>query len=66
MINRDIRDKRNKLLNQSKLLKVKMQDSQNFYQFIKTQKIQEKVYKQWKFYDGIIKAFDNLRGVTNV
>jgi len=66
MINRNIRDKRNKLLNQSKLLKVKMQDSQNFYQFIKTQKIQDKVYKQWKFYDGIIKALDNMRGVTNV
>lgn len=64
MITRDIRDARNRLLKQSKLLKIKLQSSKSFYQFIKVQKEQDEIYKKWRFYDGIIKAFDG--GVNNV
>ena len=66
MITREIRNKRNELLMESKLLKIKLQDSPTFYQFLKIQKEQNEIYKRWKFYDGVIKAFDKLRGVLDV
>lgn len=58
----EIRNKRNRLLNESKLLRTKMQNAKNVYHFLEIRELQTKVYNKWKFYDNIIKAFDVVGG----
>lgn len=58
----EIRNKRNKLLKESKLLRLKMQNAKSVCQFLEIRDLQTNVYNKWKFYDGLIKAFDIVGG----
>lgn len=57
---REVRDKRHKLQNQWGLLRGLALDSDK-NDGAKLRKEEDKVYKKWQFYDGIIKAME----VTN-
>ena len=69
MINREVRTKRRNLQSEWAYLREHangFDTKAKWDEVIKIRKKEDCVYKQWQFYDGIIKAFDNMRGVTNV
>jgi hypothetical protein len=57
MIKREIRDKRNKLREES----IRLRENAPLVKFNKTQsmrKEQNEIYKKWEFYDKLIKAYE--------
>ena len=59
---RDILLKRNELRNKSESLRfIKFDDSLKYEQTKKIAEQQDKIYKQWKFYDKFIKAREEVK-----
>jgi hypothetical protein len=61
-VSREIRKRRNYLLLKSKDLRKRANNCKHIKKSIELRALQTDTYNLWKFYDGIIKAFDNIKG----
>lgn len=61
MIDKSIRNKREKLRKKSTALQELYLDSNNFSSFNELIKNQNETYKQWQFYDNFIKAMEKVK-----
>ena len=69
MISKDIREKRRNLQLEWGFLRMYangFDKSSKWDEVIKAREREDMIYNKWKFYDGLIKAFDDIRGVNNV
>ena len=65
MITKSARDKRNNLRKQCFNLRDSARVTKNWEKIIELRSLEETLYKLYKFYDGIIKAFDKLGVAIN-
>lgn len=57
---KEIREERNRLCKQSKLLREKAFDAKSFDVSMKIRENQNQVYNKWKFYDNMIKTMEQI------
>ena len=58
MLSREIRNKRNQLYDMSHNLQILALYEKNYEKGRKLKEEQNKVYKRWKFFDGLIKQME--------
>lgn len=64
MITRSARDKRNELRKKCINLRNSARVDKSWDKIIELRSLEDTLYKVYKFYDGIIKAFDKIGGLS--
>ncbi len=64
MITRSARDKRNELRKKCINLRNSARVAKSWDKIIELRSLEDTLYKVYKFYDGIIKAFDKIGGLS--